>query len=176
MAALSIVLGVLSLACVALGVLFTPVPLMGAAFSFGAPALAIAGIVVGGIAMSRAKRSVALAAPQGLPNAGPSAPAQAPNPGSSGVALTGVIVSALALLPALLTALTCGVCNAVFSTGQFQTQRNFQFNLQRGFPPVPDAGPTRPEPRQSGRGRDAGAPDDDAPPPAFPAPPLRPEP
>jgi hypothetical protein len=156
MAGLSILLGVLSLACVALGVLATPIPVLGALFSFAAPLLAIAGIIVGGLAMSRSQQAGPLA-PPGEPT--PAAPPRR-------VGLAGVIVSAIALLPALLTAMTCGVCNALCSTGQIQTRRDFKFDIQRGLPPpvqprdTPDAG------RQPS--------DPDAPPPVFPPPPLDP--
>jgi hypothetical protein len=154
MAGLSILLGVLSLACVALGVLATPIPVLGALFSFAAPLLAIAGIIVGGLAMSRSQ--------QAGPPVTPGAPAPAAAPRRVG--LPGVIVSAVALLPALLTAMTCGVCNAFFSTGQIQTRRDFKFDIQPGLPPplqprdTPDAG------------REPGEPG--APPPVFPPPPL----
>jgi hypothetical protein len=156
MAGLSILLGVLSLACVALGVLATPIPMVGALFSFAAPLLAIAGIIVGGLAMSRSQRAGPPVTP-GEPI--PAAPARK-------VGLPGVIVSAVALLPALLTALTCGVCNALCSTGQIQTRRDFKFDIQRGLPPpapprdAPDAGQEPGDPA--------------APPPVFPPPPLDP--
>jgi hypothetical protein len=158
MAALSILLGVLSLACVALGVLTTPIPVLGALFSFAAPLVAIAGIVVGGLAMSRSQQAAARPVTPGEP-----APAAAP---TRRVGLPGVIVSAVALLPALLTAMTCGVCNALCSTGQIQTRRDFNFDIQRGRPP---AAPPRDTPDA---GREPG--DPDAPPPVFPPPPLDP--
>lgn len=201
MAGWSIALGVLSLACVGLGVVLTPIPVVGALFAFAAPALAIAGIITGGIAMARAKRAAvvapvaapppaaapSLAEPAVLPSEAAASPLEAPaphpltpvprptatavTPPSSGAALTGVIISSVALLPALLTALTCGVCNALCATGQMQTHRNLQFDIQRSLPPpleVPDAGSPR---------TDAGSrPQSDAPPPAFPAPPLDPGP
>jgi hypothetical protein len=172
MPALSTVLGVLSLVCIALGVLTTPIPVLGALFSFCAPALAIAGIIVGGLAMSRAKQAARRRAPaqsDAGEAAAPGLPEESRNSGR-----TGVIISAVALLPALLTAMTCGVCNALCSTGQIRTQRDFQFNVQRG--PIdarPDAGP-RPD---AGRPdapvpSDAARPSDEAPPPVFPPPPL----
>jgi hypothetical protein len=182
MAPLSIVLGVLSLVCVALGVLLTPVPVLGALFAFAAPALAIAGIVVGGIAMSRARRALEGPAMPGgntvvLPAEGAQVPARARQ--ASGGAQAGVIVSALALVPALLTALTCGVCNALCSNG-VQLQRSVQFGVPGGpsaWPPAGGAASDAPVERRSPR-NDAGVGpgDDDAPPPAFPAPPLPSEP
>jgi hypothetical protein len=157
MAALSILLGVLSLACVALGVLTTPIPVLGAMFSFAAPLLAIAGIVVGGLAMSRSQQAGQPAAPA------ETAPAAAP---VRRVGLPGVIVSAVALLPALLTAMTCGVCNALCSTGQIQTRRDFKFDIQ----PVPPPASTPQDTPDAGG--EPGNPD--APPPVFPPPPLDP--
>lgn len=154
MAWVSIGLGVLSLVCVGLGVLFTPLPVVGAVFAFGAPMLATAGIVTGGIALSRARSARASAS--GAPYSG-AAP------------LTGVIISSVALLPALLTALTCGVCNALFSTAHIQS-RGGTWSLP---PDVAGAfGSQRPRPADSDEEEsDAGA-GDDAPPPAFPAPPM----
>jgi hypothetical protein len=155
MAGLSILLGVLSLACVALGVLATPIPMLGALFSFAAPLLAIAGIIVGGLAMSRSQRAG--------PPVTPGEPVPVARAGKVG--LPGVILSAVALLPALVTALTCGVCNALFSTGQIQTRRDFKFDIQRGLPP-----PAPPRDAPDG-GREPPA-DPGAPPPVFPPPPL----
>jgi hypothetical protein len=81
--------------CTVFGVLLTPVPVVGAVFAFGAPVLAIAGIVVGGKAVTASKQ----------------------RGGGERLALAGVIVSAIALVPALITALTCGTCNALCATG-----------------------------------------------------------
>jgi hypothetical protein len=162
MAVGSIVLAALSLVSIGLGVLTTPVPVVGAIFSFGAPALALAGVVTGGIAMSRAKRENQ---PRDL-------------------AVAGVITNALFFVPALITALTCGVCNALCSTGQIQTRRDFHFGVQRGAAgsPAAQAGqggtglaPALPPPRASGGAAPAGGDgaQRDAPPPAFPPPPIQ---
>src|SRR3954465_8186277 len=80
MAVGSILLAVLALISMGIGVLTTPIPVVGAVLSFGAPALALLGIVLGGKAMSRAKQRGAV----------------------DGTAQAGVIVSALAMVPALL--------------------------------------------------------------------------
>lgn len=167
MAVGSIIVAALSLLCIGLAVLFTPVPVVGAVFAFGAPALAIAGLIMGGTSISRARR-----AGQG-----------------SDLALAGVIFSALCLVPALLTALTCGVCNALCSTGRIETHRDFRFGVQRGsgLPADSDAGPPHApapppfpppaapgEPESDPADEPAQAPGDSdrAPPPAFPPPPI----
>jgi hypothetical protein len=101
------------------------------------------------------------------------------------LALAGVIASALCFVPALITALTCGVCNALCSTGQIQTRRDFHFGVQRGAAGSPPAqagqGGTGlapslpPPPRASGGSAPAGGDgaQRDAPPPAFPPPPIQ---
>ncbi len=154
MSVLSIVLAALSLLCIPLGVVLAPVPVVGAVFAFGAAALALAGIITGGLAMSRGKRA-----------------GQA-----TGVAQAGVISSALAFVPALLTALTCGVCNALFAGGHFEASRDFHVSVQQGLmPPAADGGApggsggARAAPDQPAAPRPPGAP-----PPAFPPPPLKP--
>ena len=120
MALISILLSVVALLCTAVGFFTTPIPVVGTLFSFGAAAIAIAGVVVGGRAVTAAKQ-------QGR---------------SNDTARIGVVLSALALVPALLVALTCGLCNALFSSGNMQLQRDFQFNVGRGWPGAdPDAGP-----------------------------------
>lgn len=154
MAAGSLVLAVVSFICVVLGVVFAPLPGIGAVFAFGAPALAVAGIVLGGKAMSREKQ----------------------RGGASGVGQAGVIASTIALVPGLLTAMTCGVCNALCATGEVSTQRHF--NVQFGTPQQQQ------QQQQQGAGAagnggaqqapDAPA-DPGAPPPAFPPPPIAPK-
>lgn len=127
MGAGSLVMAALSLVCVGLSVVTTLwAPTAAAAFSFGAPALALAGVVSGGMAMSRAKREKR----------------------SGDVGLAGAILSGLCLVPALITALTCGVCNALFSNGKVETHKSFDFRIQRGQPGAadPDPQPGAPEP------------------------------
>jgi hypothetical protein len=149
----SILLSFLSCVSIALGILLTPVPGVGAVFAFGAPALALAGIVLGGRALSIRRRS-------GL---------------SDGAALVGVVLSSLCFFPALLTALTCGTCNALCATGKVSTSRDFQLSLPKQLLP--------PLPPKLGPPPDAGAPNqepapDQAPTPAptLPPPPLAPGP
>ena len=137
MALMSILLSVVALICTAIGFFTTPIPVVGTLFSFGAAALALLGVVLGGRGVSAAKRL-------GRPN---------------DAARIGVVLNALALVPALLVALTCGVCNALFSSGNVQLQRDFQFNLGQGpgpdggpggFPPPPRAEPEPSEPANPG--------------------------
>jgi hypothetical protein len=154
MAAGSLVLAVVSFICIVLGVVFAPLPGIGAVFAFGAPALAITGIVLGGKAMSRDKQRGAV----------------------SGLGQAGVIASTIALVPALLTALTCGVCNALCAGGDFQTQRHF--NVQFGSPQQGGQGRAGSGGAGNG-GQQPPAPDKPAepgaPPPPFPPPPIAPK-
>jgi hypothetical protein len=99
-------LAIVSFLFVGLGVLFTPVPGVGAAFAFTAPLLALAGIILGGRAVTQSK-------------------AAAPSSQGSGLALAAVIASALAFVPAVITALTCGACNALCASGKLQTQQHW---------------------------------------------------
>lgn len=145
MALISILLSVVALLCTAIGFFTTPIPVLGTLFSFGAAAIAILGVVLGGRAVSAAKR-------QGTTN---------------DTARIGVVLNALALVPALLVALTCGVCNALFSSGNVQVQRDFQFNMGAGDP---DAGPTALPPPQQAEPAEPGAP------PGAPAQPVTPPP
>jgi hypothetical protein len=152
MAAGSLVLALVSFVCIVFGVLLSAVPGLGAVFAFGAPALAIAGIVLGGKAMSRPKQQGAV----------------------SGVGQAGVIASTIALVPALITAMTCGVCSAFCADGGFQTQR--RFNVQFGTPQQQQhpgsgaAGSGAAQPQRPDTPADPGAP-----PPAFPPPPIAPK-
>jgi hypothetical protein len=152
MAAGSLALAAVSFVCIVLGVLFAPLPGVGAVFAFGAPALALAGIILGGKAMSRDKQL-------GQP---------------SGLAQAGVIASTIAMVPALLTAMTCGVCNAFCASGDFQVQRHFDVQV----------GGSQPGSSGSGAAGSGGAPPPAAPekpsepgtpPPPFPPPPIAPK-
>jgi len=163
MALASVLLSLLAVAFAVLGVFAVIVPVLGSVLSFAAPALALTGVVLGGVAISRAKQ----AGEQG-----------------SGLALTGVILNTLAFVPALLGALTCGVCSAVVAgAGQGGgLQPNVQFQVRQGahdldaadagrlMPPPMPAAPT-PVPT-----RDGGVAAPPAPAPAMPPPPLNPGP
>jgi hypothetical protein len=149
MALVSILLAVVAFVCTLLGFVTTPIPVIGLLFSFGAAAVALGGAMLGGKAISAAKRA-------NLP---------------TDAARIAVVLNVIAFVPALLVALTCGVCNALFSTGNVQTRRGIDFNFNpRGIPGFgADAGPNAlPPPLHA---RDAGA----APPPPEPgSPPVQP--
>jgi hypothetical protein len=136
MGLLSILLSALAVVCAGIGVLTTPIPKLGLVFAFGAPAIALAGLMLGGSAMSKAKRGGQ----------------------TSETGRLGAILSAIAFVPSVVVALTCGVCNAFFSTGDMQVRKNFHFGVQPfGF----DGGTfTLPAPQ---RPRDPNAPDEPAP-------------
>lgn len=111
----SIILGIAAFLFMFLGFFLSIVPVLGTLLSFGAPLLAIAGIVMGGLAMSRAKRE-----------------------GESGsTGLAGVIVNVVALVPAVVVAMTCGLCNACVTAGMLDpdTRRAFRLDGGTGFGP-----------------------------------------
>jgi len=164
----AVLLSFVAFVCMGVGLLLTVVPIWGAVFSFGAPALAMVGMILGGRAMSEANRA-------GQP---------------SGFALASVIMNALAFLPAVVVAMTCGVCNACVSAGGLQpgSTQQIQWMLpQQGLQPrFRDAGAPPPpftdEPEPSPSTPDAPPPQDspdlertDTPEPAAPKlPPTRP--
>jgi hypothetical protein len=153
MAAGSLALAVVSFVCIVLGVVLAPMPGVGALFAFGAPALALAGIVIGGKAMSRDKQRGA----------------------SPGFAQAGVFASTIAFVPALLTAMTCGVCNALCAGGEFSAQRHFDVQFGNAQPPsagAAGAGSAEPPPPPA-QSQKPDAPG--TPPPAFPPPPIAPK-
>jgi hypothetical protein len=150
MGLLSILLSALAVVCAGVGVLTTPIPKLGLVFAFGAPAIALAGIMLGGSAMSKAKRSGQ----------------------TSETGRLGAILSAIAFVPSVVVALTCGVCNAFFSTGDMRVQKNFHFGVQ---PFGPDGGVlTLPAPQRLRPQPDPNAPRDAQQP--EPPPPSRLEP
>jgi hypothetical protein len=105
----AIVLAVLAVGCTVAGVLTTPVPIVGTVFSVAAPVLALLGVILGGMDMSRRKRA-------GQP---------------SDAALVGVVLSALAFFPALATAFTCGLCNALWSSSPIEVRRDVRFDVRQ---------------------------------------------
>ncbi|MET0385044.1 MAG: hypothetical protein ABW321_03750 [Polyangiales bacterium] len=134
MALLSILLSVVAVVCTLAGFLTTPIPVLGLVFSFGAAAIALGGIMLGGKAVSAAKR-------RGEPN---------------DAARIAVVLNVLALVPALLVAFTCGVCNAVFSTGNVQLHKDLRFDIDPRLLPHAGAGapleqPTPDAPDQPGQ-------------------------
>ncbi len=97
----SLLLGFFSLLLMIGGVFFTPVPYAGAALSFGAPVVSLAGIVMAGIGMSRAKE-------MGEPG---------------GAAVAGLVLNIIAFVFGLVIALTCGLCNAACTQSQHEMRR-----------------------------------------------------
>jgi hypothetical protein len=156
MALVSILLAVLAFVCTLLGFVTTPIPVLGLVFSFGAAAIALGGAMLAGRAISKAKRA-------NLP---------------TDAARIGVVLNVIAFVPALLVALTCGVCNAVVSTGNLRTQRSFDVNISPGRVPGfgPDAGPgAAPLPERAPDSPAPGSPPPEPQPPApggLPPPPL----
>ena len=86
----SITLGALSLLCALAGVVLSMVPFLGAMLAFLSPVLALMGIILGGVALSRARTDGE----------------------SEGLAITGLVTSIIAFVPSLLVALTCGLCSS----------------------------------------------------------------
>lgn len=116
----SIIIGVVALLFMVAGFFFTAVPVVGSIMSFGSPILALVGIVMAGVAMSRAKQ-------QGE---------------SNGAAVAGLVVSIVAFILGTAVALTCGLCNACMTSGMMNQQNrgggmgNNPFLVPRG-----DGGP-----------------------------------
>ncbi len=107
------------------GFLLTPLPFVGAALSIAAPLLAVAASVTGAVAMQRAKRV-----------------------GESGtMGLVGLVAGVLVFCPSTLVALTCGMCNAMFSTqGELrQTDGGIRFQFHKRWSTPLDGG-AAPEP------------------------------
>lgn len=149
MSLVSILLAVVAFICTLIGFLTTPIPVVGLVFSFGAAAVALGGILLGGKAISAAKQA-------GTPN---------------DVGRIAVVLNVLALIPALLVAVTCGVCNAIVSTGNIQAHRYLDFNIGPGFP---EAGARAMPPPQRLPQQAPGSPEPEPPSQPTPAPPKQP--
>lgn len=141
------------------GVLASGIPSLGVVLSFAAPVLALVGIITGGVEVSRRGRTG-----QG-----------------AGLATTGLIVSAVAFLPALTVALTCGVCSAMCAgvnhgAGPTAGPRGMAFFDAGISPPAArPATPPKPDPVDDvNLNGPSAAPVPGAPPPAFPPPPIEP--
>ncbi len=150
----SVAVGALSFIMMVMGFFLSPVPILGSLLSFGAPVVAIAGIVMGGVAMSRAKQMGQ----------------------ESGAATAGLIVSIIAFFPALLVALTCGMCNACVTAGALNPNTRRRMG-SGGFPFAPqvafgDAGKPSTSPPFGGQPASGDAGSQTYPPPAFPPPPV----
>lgn len=174
----SIILGVLCLLFMFGGFFLSFVPFLGTILSFASPLLGLAGVITGGIALSRAKA-------EGQP---------------AGAATGGVIVSVVALIPSVLVALTCGLCNACMSANVADpNNNNFQVYRDGGVfmrhdpssgpsglhddtlldpnavdPDVVDPNAVNPDPDAVDPDVNADPADPNAPAPAFPPPPMDP--
>lgn len=155
----SLALSVIAFLCAGLGFLTAPIPWLGLFFSLAAPTLAVVGAVLGGRAMSAQKRA-------GQP---------------ADLAKLGVILNCIAFVPALLVALTCGVCNALFSSGDVKMQRNVDFRMGQGAGSRSDGGvPSLPPPSKAPAADPQAKPKPDGgssnAPPALPTQPAQPSP
>ncbi len=90
----SITLGTLSFLCMVAGIFLVWVPFLGAMLGFLAPVLALLGIVLGGVALSRAREG-------GHEN--------------ENLAIGGLITSIVAFVPSTLVAITCSMCSACWT-------------------------------------------------------------
>lgn len=120
----SAILGMASMLFMVGGAVTTLVPVVGSLFSFGAPILALFGLVLGGVAMSRAQR-------QGEP---------------STFATIGLVLNAIGFLMGLVFAMTCGLCNACMSQAQDDMQSQWNLGPTPGSAwsqgcPTPPCGP-----------------------------------
>jgi hypothetical protein len=100
----SSILAILAFVFLLGGMLTSLVPYVGSVLSFGAPLLALFGIVLGGVGMSRAKQ----------------------HGDSDTFATLGLTLNIIAFLFGLVFALTCGLCNACISQS---AQQNARWNL-----------------------------------------------
>jgi hypothetical protein len=91
----SILCGAVALMMAIGGFLMTGMPVVGSVLSFGSPLVGLAGIVLGGLGMSRARQSGE----------------------GEGAAIAGLVLSAVAFVLGLLVAITCGLCNACVTAG-----------------------------------------------------------
>jgi hypothetical protein len=127
MAIASILLALLAFVCTVVGVLTTPIPMLGLGFSFAGMLAALGGAFLAGRVMSAAKRASK----------------------STDVGCIAVVMNLMALIPAAVVTLTCGVCNYVVSTGDLHVQPNLDFRIGPNM--LPAAGsdaPQRPPPEQ----------------------------
>lgn len=90
----SITLGILSFLCMLGGIFLVWVPFLGAMLGFLSPVLALFGIILGGVALSRAREG-------GSEN--------------EGLAIGGLVTSIIAFVPAVLVAVTCSLCSACWT-------------------------------------------------------------
>ena len=123
----AIVLGVFALVCALAGAMLFWVPFLGTMISFLAPVLALAGTILGGVALSRAK---------------------AGGGESEGLAIGGLVTSLVALVPSMIVALTCGACN-ICATGMYLDPDFAAIDAGRGYghdAGIPNNGSITPSP------------------------------
>jgi hypothetical protein len=129
----AIVLAVFAFVCMVAGALLSLVPFLGTLLSFLAPVLALAGIILGGVALSRSR---------------------AGGGESEGLAIGGLVANIVAFVPSMLLALVCGTCN-VCVTGVFLDPNagTYDGGVMRNGPspttspfPGPGTTPTMPPP------------------------------
>lgn len=113
----SSILAILAFVFLLGGMLTSLVPYVGSVLSFGAPLLALFGIVLGGVGISRAKQ----------------------HGDSDTFATLGLTLNIIAFLFGLVFALTCGLCNACISQS---AQQNARWNLG----PTPGSARSTPTP------------------------------
>lgn len=161
----AIVLGVFAFICMIGGAVLALVPFLGVMLSFLAPVLALVGIILGGVGLSRARSG---------------------GGESEGFAIGGLITSVVAFVPSVIVALSCGVCNvcttAMYLDPNFGTHDagprydagtpsyttpNAPPPFTYAPPPFPPSGPT-----PGLQGPAAPVIPTTAPPPAFPPPPI----
>ena len=119
----SIILGVIAFVCMLGGIFLTLVPVLGSLMSFGAPALALTGLIVGGLGYSQARR------------------AQAPG----GAAVAGMVISGTVFVLSLAFALVCGTCNACLTVGATSATPFMQIDTSAfPLPAAPPSGPAMP--------------------------------
>ncbi|MDD9939618.1 MAG: hypothetical protein OXU20_01020 [Myxococcales bacterium] len=145
-----------------LGLLTAVIPVVGTVLAFSAPLAALAGVCLGGVSWSRARRERRAVE---LP-------------------VVAVMLNVMAFVPALTVALTCGVCNAMLSSGPIKVQRFGSWSVGAGVDGGLPLFPTSQAPLGSARvGSGAGAAPDGGlateatiPPPSLPAGPRTPPP
>ncbi|MBX3251669.1 MAG: hypothetical protein KF901_31115 [Myxococcales bacterium] len=106
----SAILGLASMLFMVGGAVTTLVPVVGSLLSFGAPVVALFGLVLGGVAISRAQR-------HGEP---------------STFATVGLVLNAIGFLMGLVFAMTCGLCNACLSQAQTDPHAHWQLGPTPG--------------------------------------------
>jgi hypothetical protein len=151
------------MAFMALGFFFSWVPVLGFVFAFGAPVVALAAVVFGGVALSQARKEEQ----------------------ESAAGLAGVILGVVTFVPALVVAMTCGACNACMTAGVLAPGgQGVKWQINPGQVTQPAAKKPAKKAGMTGAPDKTAAPEAPAepakppepgsPPPAFPPPPFAP--